>query len=152
MASIESISHSGAIAPDSRAVHEFYEQVFGGKWVETVSRSYYQSRGGQAHSCGTLADYLFVTFARERDLPPPDQHRGGADSYRHAFAVSRTRFEEAMHYLLDHDVPFEGPVTHPEKGPLGESIYFRDPGGNFFELCWRRDEEQLYNPVMRASV
>jgi catechol-2,3-dioxygenase len=30
---------------------------------------------------------------------------------------------------------------------LGESVYFKDPGGNFLEVCWRRDENVTYNPV-----
>src|SRR5581483_9864991 len=44
-------------------------------------------------------------------------------------------------------VPFEGPVVHPDRGPLGESIYFRDAGGNYFEVCWRRDAGIQYAPV-----
>jgi len=35
-------------------------------------------------------------------------------------------------------------VDHPEKGPFGQSIYFKDPSGNFLEILWRRDEDQNY--------
>lgn len=152
MAEVESISHSGMVAPDTRAVHQFYEEVLCGRRVETASRSYEGVRGGSAHPCGTVADYLFVTFPRPRDIAAPDQVRGGSESYRHGFAVSRARFQEALDWLRAHGVPFEGPVAHPHHGPLGESIYFRDAGGNFFELCWRRDEEKKYHPVMMASA
>ncbi len=152
MADIESISHSGMVAPDTRAVHEFYEDVLGGRRGETVSRSYEGTRGGQAHPCGIVGDYLFVTFPRRRDLPGPQTLRGGDDSFRHAFAVSRARFADLQQHLLDNDVPFEGPVAHPEQGPLGESIYFRDAGGNFFEVCWRRDEDRQYTPVRLAEA
>jgi hypothetical protein len=78
--------------------------------------------------------------------------RGGEDSFRHAFAVSKTRFAELQDYLRVNEIDFEGPVSHPEKGPLGESIYFRDAGGNFFEVCWRRDEDRQYSPVRLAEA
>ena len=152
MADIESISHSGMVAPDTLAVHQFYVDVLGGTCAETVSRSYEANRGGNAHPCGIVGDYLFVTFPRRRDLPPPDQLRGGEESFRHAFAVSRAQFGEIQEQLRSKGVPFEGPVAHPEKGPLGESIYFRDAGGNFFEVCWRRDEDRTYNPVLLAEA
>jgi Glyoxalase/Bleomycin resistance protein/Dioxygenase superfamily len=152
MAEVESISHSGMVAPDSRAVHDWYEEVLGGKWMETVSRNYEGTRGANAHSCGIVADYLYVTFPRPRDVDPPDVLRGGDDSFRHAYSVSQERFEAAMQWLLDHDVPFEGPVTHPERGPIGQSIYFRDNGGNYLEICWRRDQGKKFNPVIMASV
>lgn len=152
MADIESISHSGMIAPDTLASHLFYEDVLGGTRSETVSRCYESARGGNAHPCGIVGDYLFVTFPRPRNLPPPTQLRGGEDSFRHGFAVSRTRFGEIMDYLREHTVAFEGPVAHPENGPLGQSIYFRDGGGNFFEVCWRRDEDRRYNSVMMAEA
>ena len=38
-------------------------------------------------------------------------------------------------------------MTHPEAGPFGESVYFRDPTGNFLEVLWRRDEDADYVPV-----
>ena len=151
MADVESISHSGIIAPDTRAAHEFYKNVLGGTITETVSRSYEGTRGGRAHPAGTVADYLFVTFPRARDFAPSDEAWHGASSYRHAFAVPKERFDEALAWLKANDVPFEGPVSHPEKGPLGDSVYFRDPGGNFFELCWRRDEGRRQSSVMMAS-
>jgi hypothetical protein len=152
MAQVESISHSGMVAPDSRAIHDWYEEVMGGRWGETVSRNYEGTRGANAHSCGMIADYLFVTFPRPRDVAGSEVLKGGEDCYRHAWAVSHSRFQEALKYLEEQGVEFEGPVDHPENGPLGQSIYFRDVGGNFFEICWRRDEEEEYNPVILASV
>lgn len=151
MADIESISHSGMIAPDTRATEIFYETVLGGVRSETASRAYEGTRGGNAHPCGMVGDYVFVTFPRGRELPGPEVLRGGDDSFRHAFAVSRQRFGEVIDHMRSEEVPFEGPVAHPEHGPLGESIYFRDGGGNFFEVCWRRDEHVRYNPVRRAE-
>jgi catechol-2,3-dioxygenase len=74
----------------------------------------------------------------EMPMPPPDAHRG-TNGFRHAFRVRRETFPEVVERLKARGVPFEGPVTHPEQGPLGESVYFKDPGGNFIEVCWRRD-------------
>ncbi len=152
MAEVESISHSGMVAPDSRIIHDWYEDVMGGRWAETVSRNYEGTRGANAHSCGMIADYLFVTFPRPRDVAGPEVLKGGEDSYRHAWAVSRAKFQEAIEHLEAHGVEYEGPIDHPENGPLGQSIYFRDAGGNFFEICWRRDEDAEYHPVILASV
>lgn len=148
MSEMESISHSGMAAADSMAVHDFYEEILGGSAKETITRAYRDERGGEAHRCGTVADYVFVTFPRVRDMAPPDQLRGGYENCRHAFAVGRERFDEALRGLEARGVPFEGPITHPEAGPIGQSIFFRDPSGNFFELCWRRDEDEAYSPVM----
>ncbi len=151
MAEVESISHSGIEGPDSRAVLKFYEEVLGGSRVETVSGSYEGSRGGNPHPCGVVGDYLFVIFpdrSKGGQRPLPEQVRGGTDEdVRHGFMVSRDRFDEFVARLREQGVAFEGPVTHPERGPLGQSLYFTDAGGNFFEVCWRRDEDADYAPV-----
>jgi catechol-2,3-dioxygenase len=74
-------------------------------------------------------------------MPMPDPARPrGVGGFRHGFRVSRDRFGQLVRRLRDHGITFEGPVQHPERGPLGESVYFQDPGGNFIEVCWRRDE------------
>jgi len=150
MAEVESISHSGIEGPDSRAMELFYEEVLGGARMETCSRSYEGNRGGDPHPCGAIGDYLFVIFPiRNGNVPSPEgEPRGGTDGdVRHAFSVSRERFEEVQRHLRERGVVFEGPVQHPERGPLGESIYFRDAGGNAFEVCWRRDAGVEYAPV-----
>jgi len=73
------------------------------------------------------------------------------DGSRRGFFVSRERFAEIVDQARNAGIEFEGPVTHPEHGPLGESIYFYDPGGNFLEICWRRDAKERFNPVMVLS-
>ena len=151
MAEVESISHSGIEGPDSRAILQFYEETLGGSPVETVSRSYEGSRGGDPHPCGIVGDYLFVIFPDRSEggqMPPFDQLHGGTEEdVRHGFMVSRDRFDVFVAHLRDQGVPFEGPVTHPEHGPIGQSVYIKDAGGNFFEVCWRRDEDVAYAPV-----
>jgi len=76
-------------------------------------------------------------------MPPPDQHRG-AHGFRHAFRVSRSRFGEIINELKRRNIGFEGPLDHPEKSPFGQSIYLKDPSGNFLEILWRRDENVDY--------
>ncbi len=80
-------------------------------------------------------------------MPAEDELRG-MNGFRHAFAVPRDTFGEIQERLRERNVRFEGPLDHPAGGPIGQSIYFKDPGGNFLEICWRRDETQAYNSVM----
>ena len=80
-------------------------------------------------------------------MPQTDQHRA-AQPFRHGFTVFRAQFQDILGRLREHEIEFEGPVTHPAGGPFGESIYVQDPGGNFLEFCWRRDEIEVYNPTL----
>ena len=75
---------------------------------------------------------------------PPEEQQRGAHGFRHAFRVSHSRFDEITNELKRRNIPFEGPVKHPENGPFGASIYFKDPSGNFLEILWRRDEDVNY--------
>ena len=60
------------------------------------------------------------------------------------FEFRAPRFDKTLETLKERRIPFEGPVEHPEKGPFGQSVYFKDPSGNFLEILWRRDEGQRY--------
>ena len=79
-------------------------------------------------------------------VPAPGQLRGG-NRTRHSCCVPKARFPKVLEMLEAVEVPFEGPVSHPQCGPFGESVYFRDPTGNFLEVLWRRDEDVVYNIV-----
>jgi catechol-2,3-dioxygenase len=68
----------------------------------------------------------------------------GVNGFRHSFAVRHADFDTVLGRLRESGVPFKGPVDHPEKGPFGQSVYFKDPSGNFLELLWRRDEDVAY--------
>jgi hypothetical protein len=37
--------------------------------------------------------------------------------------------------LAANRTPTKGPVEHPEAAPIAASLYVRDPGGNFLEIC-----------------
>jgi len=149
MAFIEGLDHTGRSLPDVRKGEEFYVKVLGAKHCNTISSATEDVRAGRGapHPCNILAGYLFVLFPHNTDIPMPDSPRG-EDGSRIGFSVSRARFDEIVETAHAMGLPFEGPVTHPEHGPFGESIYFTDPGGNFMEICWRRDEAQEYNPLI----
>jgi len=149
MANIESLNHTGRSVPDVRKGEEFYVNVLGARHCNTVSAVTEDVRAGRGapHPCNVLAGYLFVLFPHGEDIPMPDGMKG-EDGSRIGFAISRTRFDEIVERAQEIGLQFEGPVMHPERGPFGESIYFTDPGGNFMEICWRRDEDQEYNPVL----
>jgi catechol-2,3-dioxygenase len=84
-------------------------------------------------------------------MPPVEQLRG-AHGFRHAFTVSRVHFANTLGVLKQRGIPFQGPVDHPDKGPFGQSIYFKDPSGNFLEVLWRRDENVKYDETAVMDV
>ena len=149
MADIHGFNHSGLSVPNVREGEQFYERVLGGRHCNRTSLSGDSIRGGHgaAHTCNIVGDYLFVLFPHQRLIPESESPRG-IDGGRHAFSVSHARFSEIVENVREEGIPFEGPVEHPERGPLGESIYLTDTGGNFFEICWRRDEDVAYDPMM----
>jgi hypothetical protein len=102
-------------------------------------------RGRSVHGSVILEDYLLALVVPRNFMPmPPEEQHRGAHGFRHAFRVSRSRFEEITNQLKQRNIVFEGPAEHPEKSPFGASIYFKDPSGNFLEILWRRDEEAIY--------
>lgn len=153
MADVEGISHSGICAVDLPKSEEFYLKILGahfsnrsGFYIEKVVR------GRSLNTVVVLADYLYALMVPDKQIPMPPKHqRAGCNPFRHGFAVSRERFEEIQKRLKDVGIEFEGPVAHPEHGPLGESIYLQDPGGNFLEFCWRRDAGAPKNPVNQSG-
>jgi catechol-2,3-dioxygenase len=149
MSGVESISHSGICVHDLKAAEDFYCKVLGATVHSRVNfKTQDALRGRSVHTSLMLDDYLFAVMLSEdwMDVPPPDVLRG-ENRVRHAFCVPRARFGGIVEQLLANHVPFEGPVSHPEQGPFGESVYFRDPTGNFLEVLWRRDEDAVYNEV-----
>ncbi len=146
MAEVESLSQSGICVHDLKEAEDFYCQVLGARQNTRVNFNTDDAmRGRSVHGSVVLEDDLFALVVAHdyMPMPPKDQHRG-AHGFRHAFRVSRARFDKTLEALKERSVPFEGPVVHPEKGPFGQSIYFKDPSGNFLEILWRRDEGQKY--------
>jgi catechol 2,3-dioxygenase-like lactoylglutathione lyase family enzyme len=44
--------------------------------------------------------------------------------------------------LRQRGVAFEGPVEHPAPSPIAASLFVRDPSGNVYEICERRDAQR----------
>ncbi|HLY65818.1 MAG TPA: VOC family protein [Chloroflexota bacterium] len=141
MAQIESISHSGINVIDLKEAEEFYANILGAGITNRVNFNTDDARRGRSvHTSVKVADWLFALALPKGELPmPPENEVRGTNGFRHGFHVSRGKFGEVVERLRARGVTFEGPVRHPEAGPLGESVYFKDPGGNFIEVCWRRD-------------
>ena len=142
MAEIECISHSGINVVDLKEGEEFYANIFGGLITNRVNFNTDDARRGRSvHTSIALNDWLFAVCLPRADLPmPPEEQLRGTNGFRHGFRLSRPAFGELISRLQRYEVPFEGPTAHPDNSPLGESVYFKDPGGNFLEVCWRRDE------------
>lgn len=149
MAVVESLSHSGICVHDLKQAEDFYTKVLGAAVHSRVNfKTQDALKGRSVHTSLMLSDYLFAIMLSEdwMTIPPRDLLRG-ENRVRHAFCVQRRKFGEIVDSLRAHDVVFEGPVTHPDNGPFGESVYFRDPTGNFLEVVWRRDEAVAYSEV-----
>ena len=143
MADIDSINHTAICVHDLGEAMEFYCGLLG---AVPHSRSNFQiedARAGVAiFQSVVLEDYMFALTVAPNFMPMPDDGQlRGAHGFRHGLAVSRKRFGEVQRTLREHGIRFEGPVEHPAKGPFGESIYLKDPSGNFLEILWRRDED-----------
>jgi catechol 2,3-dioxygenase-like lactoylglutathione lyase family enzyme len=143
MAAIDSINHTAICVHDLGEAVRFYCDLLG---AVPHSRSNFQiedARSGVAiFQSVVLEDYMFALTVAPNFMPMPDEGQlRGAHGFRHGLTVSRKRFGEVQDALRENGVRFEGPVEHPAKGPFGESIYFKDPSGNFLEILWRRDED-----------
>lgn len=146
MAEVETLSHAGICVHDLKEAEEFYCGVLGAEIQSAVNFVTEDTlRGRSVHQSYMLGDYLFAIMVAPEFMPmPADDQLRGAMGVRHAFAVRRDRFDETLKSLKRHGIPFEGPVDHPERGPFGQSVYFKDPSGNFLEILWRRDEDVEY--------
>lgn len=141
MAQVESISHSGINVVDLKEAEDFYADIFGAEITNRVNFNTDDARRGRSvHTSVQMADWLFAVVLPRGEMPmPADGQLRGTNGFRHGFRVGREAFPKVVERLRARGVAFEGPVQHPEKGPFGESVYFKDPGGNFIEVCWRRD-------------
>jgi len=154
MADIEGLSHSAICVHDLREAEDFYCNVLGARLGTRVNfKTDDAVRGRSVHGSVILEDYLLALMV-PRDfmpMPPAEQHRG-AHGFRHGFRVARARFDEITSELTRRQILFEGPVEHPEQSPFGQSIYFKDPSGNFLEILWRRDEDVSYSKPYVTGV
>ena len=142
MALMNSLSHSVINVDDLFETEHFYCDILGARKQSAVCFDTEDTmRGRSVHETYILQDYVFFVALSEKALarPPESQHRG-LEGFRPAFCVPRQKFDETVAALRGNGIGFEGPVEHPAQGPFGQSIYFKDPSGNFLEFLWRRDE------------
>jgi catechol 2,3-dioxygenase-like lactoylglutathione lyase family enzyme len=82
---------------------------------------------------GVLGIYLATQHRQE----PPEEQIVGAP--RIGLRVSHSRLDETLKLLKERRFPVHGPVEHPASSPIAASVYVRDPGANFLELCVPRE-------------
>lgn len=84
-----------------------------------------------------LGDAHVILYLLDERLaaPPPQQLRGLP---RMAFEATEAQLKKATRVFRRTGVAFEGPVEHASPTPAARSLYFKDPAGNFLELCVRR--------------
>jgi catechol-2,3-dioxygenase len=142
---MHSLNHTAMPVRDMDEAAAFYCGVLGAAPFGYTTFEFGGVKSGSAlFRSFVIGDFLLaLTVSRNvMEMPAEDEFRG-AHGFRHGFQISRAGFEDIMDSLKTHDVPFQGPVDHAEAGPFGQSIYFKDPSGNFLEFIWRRDEDAL---------
>jgi extradiol dioxygenase family protein len=155
MAEVQSLSHSGICVHDLKEAEDFYCGVLGAHphaGVNFITED--TIKGRSVHKSVVLGDYLIALALVGDFMPmPPDEQLRGAHGFRHGFTVSRERFDATLGVLSQRGIRFEGPIDHPQAGPFGQSVFLKDPSGNFLEILWRRDENVAYDapPVMDAD-
>lgn len=149
MPEVQSLNHSAICVHDLQEAVDFYCGILGAQ--EASATDFVTEdvvKGRSLHRSVILEDYLFALVLTRDFMPmPPDGQYRGTHGFRHAFGVPRDRFKTLISILEQHGLSYEGPVEHQAKGPFGQSIYLRDPSGNFLEFIWRRDENVAYEPV-----
>ena len=117
------------MAPGTRRKDNRYRDNPGAKPGSTreVARANMQIFLGLGDS--TLGIFLATSHQQE---PAPELARG---TPRTALATDQTGLEAMAVALCAARVAMEGPVSHGKGAALDQSIYFRDPCGNFFEIC-----------------
>lgn len=159
MGEIQSIDHTVLAVNDLWWAEWFYTEVLGGalnsrqgvttdqllrgrrRMARRLQKDPQDQKVPAPHSSVEFGECVLPLFIHQEHVqePPPDQLRGAP---RVGFQVAQVRFHGAMEKLVAEGIRYEGPVRHGDTSPIGESIYFKDPSGNFIELCWMKTEGQ----------
>jgi extradiol dioxygenase family protein len=149
MSEIQSINHSAICVHDLQEAIDFYCGILGAR--EASATDFVTEdvvKGRSLNRSVILEDYLIALMVARDFMPMPrDEQLHGTHGFRHAFGVPRGRFKILMSMLDQRGVRYKGPVEHRASGPFGQSIYVKDPSGNFLEFVWRRDESVAYESV-----
>ena len=145
MSGMHSLNHTAMPVHDMDEAAAFYCDVLGATpFGYTTFEIGGVKTGSALFRSFVIGDFLLaLTVSRNvMEMPGDDEFRG-AHGYRHGFQIARAEFDGIIESLNTHGINFQGPVDHAEDGPFGQSVYFKDPSGNFLEFIWRRDEDAL---------
>jgi catechol 2,3-dioxygenase-like lactoylglutathione lyase family enzyme len=79
------------------------------------------------------ADVLGIYLATSHRQEPPEAQVVGTP--RIGFRADRSALDNTAKVLRERRFPVHGPVQHATSTPIAASLYVRDPGGNFVEIC-----------------
>ena len=153
MGEIQGMDHTVIAVNDLWWAEWFYTEVLGGtinsrqgmttdqllrgrrRMAQRLEKNPKDTRISAPHSSVEFGESVLPIFLYQEHVqePPPDQLRGAP---RTGFQVPEERFHAAVEKLGAKGVRYEGPVRHGDNSPIGELVYFKDPSGNFIELCW----------------
>jgi catechol-2,3-dioxygenase len=115
------------MAPGTRRMDKRYTSMVNQRAVPRVNLQIYLRIG----------DVPFALYlANQHFQEPPEEALVGTP--RTAFVVTAATLEETCRRLEGANWPFVGPRTEAD-GPVRQALFFKDPGGNFIELCVRAD-------------
>lgn len=120
------------MAPGTRRWDERYRDIPGGKLGQ--GRRTPRPNMQIFFAMGEAILGVYMATAHEQE-PPPRQAKG---TPRTAYVASRETLDRTVAELEKTRVAMLGPVEHSAKSPIAVSLYFRDPCGNFIELCTPR--------------
>jgi hypothetical protein len=79
------------------------------------------------------AEALAIYLATQHRQEPAEEQIVGTP--RVGLRAGRPAFEQISQLLAARRTPIQGPVEHPRESAIAASLYVRDPGGNFLEIC-----------------
>jgi catechol 2,3-dioxygenase-like lactoylglutathione lyase family enzyme len=112
------------MAPGTRRMDQLYMTMGGERTTPRANMQLFFLAGDAV---------LGVFLATQHFQEPPEEQLAGTP--RIAITASRTTLDSVAGVLQAKGRPFTGPVEHPVSVPLECSLFFKDTGGNFLELC-----------------
>jgi catechol-2,3-dioxygenase len=86
-----------------------------------------------------VGDGVFgIYLATQHRQEPPEKQIVGTP--RTGLRVNRGTLDKTLKRLQERRFPVQGPVEHSGSSPIAASVYVRDPGANFLEICVPRSE------------